>query len=1535
MSRFLFSEKRRDLLTKVLQRSGQIAAVPGEILRRPRGGTAPLSFAQKRLWFLDQMAPGNPFYNSTSATTFDSMVRIDVLERCLGEIVLRHEALRTTFAVENGEPVQVIAPPGNWKLAVTDLRTLLPEHRQAELQRIAREEARKPFDLVEGPLLRTMYVRAGENQSVFLLSMHHIICDGWSMGVFWRELMALYTAFAAGKPSPLAPLPLQYADFAIWQRSWLSQGAYEQQLAYWKRKLANLPTLALTTDYPRPPSLSYEGDQVDIRIDARLSAQLNALSRHEEVTLYMTLLAGFQVLLHRYTGQDDIVIGTAIANRSRAELEGLIGFFVNSLVLRADLSGNPTFRETLRRARQLTTEAYANQDLPFEKLVEELQPDRDPSRNPLFQVSFQLFHSQAADSAAKGGSTAIAEVERGAAIFDVRITLTERESGIEGQLEYSTDLFRRETAEQLASHYLKLLASAAARPDTGISELALLSEAEQETLTRAWNRAGAPFRLDDTLPEWFAAQVQRTPGKVAVSCDFQPHDPRDADEISSLTFDALNRRANQIAHQLITMGFRPGDIAGLLMERSIDLVTVLLGVLKAGGAWLPLDPALPQKRVAFMIRDARPAALITSERHLAKLEWTGCPVVCLDRGRTWGAAEQLCADPHPLITPDDPAYVIYTSGSTGAPKAVMISHRAICNHMRWILSAFSFAESDRVLQKTPFTFDASVWEFLAPLLSGGELVLADPERYRDPAYLVECVAANAITVLQLIPTVFAQMLEEPGLYACSSLRLVFCGGETLPCALARRMARVLNARLCNLYGPTEATIDATFHVWNGEPQKGNVPIGKPIANLQAYVLDRCLNPVPLGVPGELFLGGQGLAAGYLRRPDLTAYHFLPNPYGDAAGSRIYRTGDLVRYLPNGDLEFLGRVDDQVKVRGHRIELGEIEAVLQEHPAVERCAVVIRDDQRGEPRLVAYVKHNAQTLAALSRNGGGDGSSQLVEQWRDVYADTYANLEFPPDPARNFIGWDSSYTGEPIPTSQMQEWLDSTLERIQVRQPDSLLEIGCGTGLLLFNLAAVVERYVAIDFSAEVLAYVREVMSRSNRSFPHLELLSRTADDLKDIPPKSFGGVIINSVVQYFPGVDYLLRVLSGAVEAARAGGFVFVGDVRNLQLHEAFHVSVEMGKAAETLTAHKLRDRVRKQLSLEKELVIHPDLFYALPQLLPRITGVQVQLKRGVTDNELTRFRYDVLLEIEAPQATGQPQWIDWSDKETSFAELSDRLKFSRPPLFGIRGVPNRRVAPYLRAAQLLRDAEPEQDVRSLISGLPSAALDDHPERYWRLAEETGYEASVSWSKCGDPSRLDVLFALRETGNSPFLCPLRPMPKKPWQTYTNNPLLASLSHGLGDRLREHLSAAFPEAMIPSIFVPVEAFALTSSGKVDRRALPALAVSRQDLFRNYTPPGTPLEQQICAIWEELLHFDRIGIHDNFFTELGGHSLLATQLLSRLRVRTGIRLPLRSIFESPTVAELAKSLEGFRNASVNEMTVDHNSNLAQHSLPAQSA
>jgi amino acid adenylation domain-containing protein len=1535
MSRFRLSEKRRDLLTKVLQTRGQVAAVPGEILPRLHGGTAPLSFAQKRLWFLDQMAPGNPFYNATSATTFDSPIRIDVLERCLGEIVRRHEALRTTFAFEDGEPVQVIAPPGDWKLAVTDLRSILPDRRESELNRIVRDEARKPFDLAEGPLLRAMYVRVDESKSVFLLSMHHIICDGWSMGVFWRELMALYRAFAAGKPSPLAQLPVQYADFALWQRNWLSQGTYEQQLAYWTRKLENLPTLALTTDYPRPAALSYEGSQVDIRIDSRLSARLSALSRQEGVTLYMTLLAGFQVLLHRYTGQDDIVIGSPIANRSRAELEGLVGFFVNSLVLRADLSGNPTFREVIRRARQVTTEAYANQDLPFEKLVEELQPDRDPSRNPLFQVTLQLFHSQAPDSAVAGNSAAIAEVERGTAIFDVRITLTEKASGIEGRLEYSTDLFRRETAEQLAAHFVQLLASAASDPDTRISELALLREAEYETIIHAWNRTVAPLLPDDTLPEWFASQVQRTPGKIAVSCDIDPQSPSRADEVAPLTFDALNRRANQIAHQLLGAGFQPGSVAGLLLDRSIDLVAALLGILKAGGAWLPLDPALPEKRLAFMIRDARPAAVITSERHLARLEGTDCIVVCQDRGRARRAEEQPCEDPRPRNTPDHPAYVIYTSGSTGAPKAVVISHRAICNHMRWMLSAFSFTEADRVLQKTPFIFDASVWEYLAPLLSGGELVLADPERYRDPAYLVESVAANAITILQLVPTVFAQVLDEPGLYACSSLRLVFCGGEALPSDLARRMARVLNARLCNLYGPTEATIDATFHVWKREQQRRSVPIGKPIPNMQSYVLDWHLNPAPVGVPGELFLGGQGLATGYLRRPGLTASRFLPDPFSGIPGSRIYRTGDLVRYLPGGDLEFLGRVDDQVKLRGHRIELGEIEAALQDHPVVERCAVVVREDQRGEQRLVAYVRHNAQMLAALSRNGGGDGSGQLVGQWRDVYAETYGNLEVPSEPARNFIGWDSSYTGEPIPTSQMQEWLDSTLRRIQAQQPDSLLEIGSGTGLLLFNLAPAVKRYLATDFSTEVLEYLREVMSRTDRRLPHLELLSRTADDFRGIPAKSFAGVILNSVVQYFPGVDYLLRVLSGAVETARPGGFVFVGDVRSQPLLEAFHLSVELRKAAETLATSKLRDRVRKQLSLEKELVIHPDLFYALPQLLPRITGVEIQLKRGLTDNELTRFRYDVLLEIEAARLTQEPQWIDWSDKEPSFARLSDHLKFSRPPMFGIRGVPNERVAPYVRAAELLRDAEPDQDVRTLISALESGSSGEHPERYWRLAEDTGYEAFVTWSRCGDPSRFDVLFELRQPGSSALSLPLRPMPKKPWQTYTNDPLLASLSHGLGERLREHLSAALPEAMIPSVFVPVEAFPLTSSGKLDRRALPALEVSRQDLFRNYTPPGTPLEQQICVIFGELLHFDRIGIHDNFFTELGGHSLLATQLVSRLRARTGIRLPLRCIFESPTVAELAKRLEEFQNGSVNDMRVDHDSNLDKHPLPAQLA
>ncbi|WPB73718.1 amino acid adenylation domain-containing protein [Archangium violaceum] len=936
-------EKRELLLRKL----GKAAPTPqaNAIAPRPRSGASfPLSFAQQRLWFLDQLEPGSALYNIPTALRMEGSLDARVLERALDEVVRRHESLRTVFRSEEGQAAQVVLPAQRLPLSVVDLRELPAAERETESQRLVDAETRRPFDLARGPLLRTMLLRLGERDHVLLLTVHHIVSDGWSMDVLIRELVMLYLALSAGQPSPLPPLPIQYVDYAAWQREQLQGEALEKQLAYWRTQLGGAPRLLeLPADRPRPAVQGFRGATQPVQLSRATSDALMALCTREGVTPFMALLAAFQVLLYRYSGQDDICVGTPIAGRDRPELEELIGFFANTLVLRARPSARLTFRQLLAQVREVALGAYAHQEVPFEKLVEELQPVRSLSHTPLFQVMFTLQREAKAAQTLPGLSFRLVQGKGNQAKFDLNLTLAERPEGFAGGLEYNTDLFDTGTAARMAGHLRVLVEGLVANPERPLAGLPLLSEGERRQLLVDWNDTRAEYPRDTCLHALVEAQGVRTPDAVAVEFEGQ-----------QLTYRELDRRAHQLAHALRERGVGPETRVGLCVERSLEMAVGLLGILKAGGAYVPLDPSYPPERLAFMLEDSAPAVLLTQRQFRERLPLKGTPALCLDS--EWREISQRSPDALDAgARPGNAAYVLYTSGSTGQPKGVVITHRALGNHMAWLLSAFGFGAGERVLQKTPLSFDASVWECWAPLLCGGRLVIAAPDAHRDGGALLEAVTRGQVTVLQLVPSLLRVLLEEEGLSRATSLRWLFCGGEALPTELEHKLrARLPSATLVNLYGPTEATIDATSARAPSSGAGRTVPIGRPIANTRLYLLDESLQPVPVGIPGELYLGGDGLARGYLHRPGLTAERFLPHPFSTEPGARLYRTGDLARYLADGSVEFLGRRDTQVKVRGFRIETGEIEAALTGHPAVREAVVVVREDAPGIKRLVAYV-----------------------------------------------------------------------------------------------------------------------------------------------------------------------------------------------------------------------------------------------------------------------------------------------------------------------------------------------------------------------------------------------------------------------------------------------------------------------------------------------------------------------------------------------------------------------------------------------------
>ncbi|WP_420127100.1 amino acid adenylation domain-containing protein [Longimicrobium sp.] len=930
-------------------RRAELAVLP-PVVPAGRTDALPLSFAQERLWFLDQLEPGSAFYNLPFALRLRGALNVDALERGLGEIVRRHDALRTVFVEQGGTTRQVIAPFAGFRLTIKDLAHLPGEAREAEVQReLIAESLERPFDLSAGPLFRASLLRLGAEEHVLLLGQHHIVSDGWSMGVLYRELAALYEAYRDGREPPLPELAVQYADYAVWQREQLEGAALERQLSYWKERLAGAPELLeLPTDRPRPPVQTYRGATLPVELSPELLERLQALGRGEGATLYMTLLAAFQVLLGKYSGSDDIVVGSPIAGRTRKEVEGLIGFFVNTLVLRTDLSGDPSFRETLRRVRDVTLGAYEHQEVPFERLVAELQPERTLSHAPLFQVLLTLQTAGGGTDAAQLPGLEVSGVgaERVSAKFDLSLELRTSAQGLRGGLTYSTDLFDRGTVERMLDHLSRVLEQAAADADVPLSRLALAGPEERARVVVEWNRTERPFP-EACIHQLFQAQAGRTPDAVALVWGAE-----------KLTYGELDARANRLAHHLAGLGVGPESRVGLRVERSVANVVATLAVLKAGGCCVPVDTSYPAERMALMLADSTVRVLLTD----GELDVPGLHVIRLDQ-----VAELLAAQPdHPPsanASAGNLAYVFYTSGSTGRPKGVMMGHREVVQYAACIPHTMPMGPGDRVAQASNASFDAAVFEIWGALLNGATLVGIDRDVLLSAPLLGQALREQGITHLYQTAALFNQHVrEQVDVYA--SLRQLVFGAEAVGTEGVRAMLREGKpTRVLHEYGPTEATVWCTLEeVDEVEEGAATVSIGRPIPNARAYVLDPAGQPLPVGVPGELCIGGDGVVRGYLGRPGLTAERFVPDPFATEPGGRMYRTGDRARWKADGKLEFMGRLDDQVKIRGFRIEPGEVEAAMAAYPGVREARVMMREDQPGDKRLVAYVVGEVETDA---------------------------------------------------------------------------------------------------------------------------------------------------------------------------------------------------------------------------------------------------------------------------------------------------------------------------------------------------------------------------------------------------------------------------------------------------------------------------------------------------------------------------------------------------------------------------------------------
>jgi len=1383
---------------------------------RDRG---PLSAGQERIWFLNRFLPGEVVYNIAGAYDVSGDLSVDALQGAVDALVHRHAGLRTRFEVVDDVPHQLVDDSLTVEVTCVDVA---PD----DVDELLRRYAREPFDLAAGPLLRVRLARTGPDRAVLAIVVHHIVADGWSVGVFVRELAALYRARLTGGAANLPPVPVTYLDYTLWQRDRDTAAG----LAFWRELLVPAPRLiALPTDRPRPAVQTFTGARLEFAVPPTLAAAVADLARTHDATPYMVLLAGYYALLHRWTGQPTVTCATPVANRPLVELDPVIGFFVNTLAIPVDVDGAASFAGLLAAVRARCLAAFEHQDVPFERLVSELALARELSHNSVAQVMFILQSAPAGRLDLTGAALRDRPLHTATTKFDVTLELTPGDDGLLGALEYSTDLYDEATMRRFADHYVRLLEAMTADSGQAVGAASMLT-AEERTMLAAWNDTQVDFGPATTVSAVVAARVAAHRSRTAVVADGV-----------EWTYADLADRAGRVANLLRALGVRAGTPVGLCLTRGPQMVTAVLGVLAAGGCYVPFDPEQPAERIGRLASDsAAPVVLTTAADRGALAALPGeVRIVDLDGPAPAG---QPTGWPAVETTPDDLAYVIYTSGSTGAPKGVMVEHRAIVNRIAWMQREYRLEPDDRVMQKTTYTFDVSVWEFLWPLMYGATMVVAAPDAHRDPALLMEQVHRHGVTHLHFVPTVLAAVLRTTTMRG-SPVRRVICSGEALPGELCERLYADCGIAVDNLYGPTECAVDVTYHGWR-PGEVGPPPIGRPVANTRAYVVDTAGHDQPVGLPGELWIGGVQLARGYLGHPDLTAERFITRPDGE----RVYRTGDMVRRRADGALEYLGRIDDQVKLRGIRIEPGEVEAALREDPAVGDAAVVCVQD-----RLVAYVVTDARGLA------GGADTDVRVGQWGGLFDRAYDDGPGRVDGTRNFKGWVSSYTREAIPQAEMDEWLEATVARIRGTGARRVLEIGCGTGLLLLALAGQVDRYVGTDISRSGLDYIAGQVRR-HRLDDKVELRHLAAHEIDALAPARFDCVVLNSVVQYFPDRAYLDGVLKSVADLLAPGGVVFLGDLRHPAVAGHFHRAVV--DATNPDAAPALREmRASRRAAEDVELLVDPAYFTAHPA----VRAARTMLKAGTADNELTRYRYDVLLSFDAP--------ADPVDDRRPYTAPEDLDRAAGDACTGpvaVEDTPNGRL---------------------VVGGWD-------PDALTAVAARHGVDVHVTWApQAGPDGRMSVVF--RPGGTA-----LPPTPHAPAGPLTSDPAHAVAVRGLPQRLRERARRVLPAHMVPAAVVVLSALPLTSSGKTDRKALAGLPVERRPVADGQAP-RTPTEHLVARVWRDVLGVDAAGPQDNFF-DLGGDSIKSTQVAARLRA-AGHPVMIRSIFANQTLGQLAALLD----------------------------
>ena len=1450
----------------------------------------PLSFSQERLWFIDQLE-GSIQYHSPAAWRLNGPLNKEALFLALKGLINRHEVLRTVFLQEEGKAYQSIRDTGRWQLEIINDSNYYKD--QDGLKKYIQGLISKPFDLSKDYMLRAHLVTLSDQENILIVTIHHIASDGWSTSILVKELMELYNANAEDRLPQLPLLPIQYTDYAIWQRNYLQGEILDKRLRYWKDKLDGVAILQLPSDYHRSNEWSNRGAWLEFKIDKLLSNELQTLSRQEGITLFMTLLTAFNVLLHRYSGQEDICVGSPIANRTHKEIEGLIGFFVNTLALRSEVKSGSSFTELLQQIKATTMEAYEYQDVPFEKVVEVVVKERDMNRNPLFQVMMVLQNTPKVDTVSLGeAQLSVEEFEHDTAQFDITFFIAETAEGLRCSINYSIDLYKEATIIRMGDHFKTLLSSIVKNPQQKIGELKMLTEKEEHQLLYDFNDTVVDYPKDKTIVGLFEEQAIKMPEAIAVVF-----------EEEQLTYRDLNERANQLAHYLRRKGIEKETLVPICIERGLDMVIGILGILKAGGAFVPIDPEYPQERISYMLENTEATNILISKKSRSKiLSATSLNIVEID-------SEWLKISNEPIVNLQTDtqshhlAYVIFTSGSTGKPKGVMIEHRSVVNFLMSMANDVQFASDSSILSVTTFSFDICYLEFFLPLICGGKLFIVSREVAVDGFKLAENISDYCPTHMQATPSTWQLLLECE--WENKESIIIMIGGEAVKETLKDKLTKI--GRVFNLYGPTETTIWSAIKKLDDNHK---VSIGKPIANTSIYIVNDQQQLCPVTIAGEIYIGGGGLSRGYLNHPELTAEKFINHPF--CKGERVYKTGDLGKWLPDGNIEYIRRKDDQVKIRGYRIELGEIESALLKSKLVNQATVLVREDKENNKRLVGYYIPTLQVIKAKEH----ELSANKVNSWQEVYEAEYTNTETGVEEEFDIDIWKDSFTGEPIPAEHMREWLADIVQIILNEKPEHVLEIGTGSGLIYYQLAGKVKKYIGTDFSTSSINRIRENIKKGLKDYGPTELKVCAAHEVLLEKDEQVDTIILNSIIQYFPCEDYMNEVVGKSISLLKGKGRIIIGDVRDNRLLGLFKARLRIAKRPNALAIQEFEWLVEQDLLKEEELCFSPYYFYHLKSVYKEITHIEIKWKQGVFINELTSYRYNVIIHVGVEEEMIEPHWQKWqdiADKQTVIDQLQQGTG-----TIALKEVPNPRLwqEQFLSKAQKDKSVSTVGDLVTIIDKEESESI--QVKEILTIAQANGYTHRLLLDQ--NPFKVNVLMELKPS-KSFIQHPYREKDYNPDILSTNIPLFSDINLLLQKDLRSILRSSLPEYMIPSELIALRKMPLTNNGKIDRKFLSQREERAVANKFNYEPPHTIIEHSLVKIWQELLGIDSIGINENFF-ELGGHSLLAMRVLAAIRQELKIDLRIKDLFQYTTIKDLSKYVDIQTNLYLKKEASEYN-------------